>query len=123
MQHCGTNKLRCADRTRRPTLQTLDDTSVLIPDVFAGHALALPDKGAVVCGMVRRNWRDFNVNIDRVAPALVAHGIGPGQQVAVLMGNAVEMLEVVFGIVKAGACVLPRSGLLTGKQLTTLIDA
>lgn len=84
-------------------MQTLDDTSVLIPDVFDGHARALPDKDAVVCGAVRRNWRDFNANINRVANALGAAGIGPGQQVAVLMGNAVEMLEVVFGIVKAGA--------------------
>ncbi len=103
-------------------MQTLDDTSVLIPDVFDGHALALPDKDAVVCGPVRRNWHDFNANINRVANALIALGIGPGQQVAVLMGNAVEMLEVVFGIVKAGACVVPLSGLLTGEQLATLVD-
>ncbi|MDO9286044.1 MAG: AMP-binding protein [Aquabacterium sp.] len=103
-------------------MHLLDDTSALIPDVFEVHARCQPDKEAVVCGPVRRCWGDFNANINRVAHALAARGIGRGQQVAVLMGNAVEMLEVVFGIVKAGACVVPLSGLLTGEQLGTLID-
>ena len=104
------------------TAALLDDTSVLIPDVFEVHGRTQPDKDAVVCGPVRRTWGDFNANINRVANALRTHGVGPGQQVAVLMGNSVEMLEVVFGIVKAGACVVPLSGLLTGEQLATLID-
>ena len=108
--------------TNPAAMHTLDDTSVLIPDVFEVHARSQPDKEAVVCGAVRRSWGDFNAHINRVANALVARGIGPGAQVAVLMGNAVEMLEIVFGIVKAGACVVPLSGLLTGEQLATLID-
>ncbi len=103
-------------------MDTLDDTSVLIPDVFEVHARTQPDKEAVVCGAVRRNWGDFNANINRVAHALGARGIGPGQQVAVLMGNSVEILEIMFGVVRAGACVVPLSGLLTGEQLATLID-
>jgi len=104
------------------TLHPLDDTSVLIPDVFEVHARTLADKDAVVCGAVRRSWGDFNANINRVANALVARGVGAGCQVAVLMGNSVEMLEITFGIVRAGACVVPLSGLLTGDQLATLID-
>ena len=103
-------------------MDTLDDTSVLIPDVFEVHARTQPQKEAVVCGAVRRTWGDFAANINRVANALNARGIGPGQQVAVLMGNSVEILEIMFGVVRAGACVVPLSGLLTGEQLATLID-
>ena len=99
----------------------LDDATVLIPEVFEVHARSQPDKLAVVCGPVRRTWGEFNANIDRIARALHARGIGPGQQVAVLMGNAVEMLEAVFGTVKAGACVVPLSGLRTGEQLAALL--
>jgi len=39
----------------------------------------------------------------------------------VLMGNCVETLEVIFGIVRAGACAVPLSGLLTGAQLAALL--
>jgi acyl-CoA synthetase (AMP-forming)/AMP-acid ligase II len=100
----------------------LDDPQTFIPDVFASHAAFSPQKEAVVCGPVRRAWGDFDRNINRVANALMAAGIGRGQQVAVLMGNCVEMLEVMFGIIRAGACVVPLSGLLTGEQLAALID-
>lgn len=103
-------------------MDTLDDTSVLITDVFEVHALSQPDKEAVVCGAVRRCWGDFNANINRVANALATRGVGPGHQVVVLMGNAVETLEVIFGVVRAGACVVPLSGLLTGEQLAHLAD-
>ena len=105
-----------------PTVHLLDDPSVLIPEVFEVHARSQPGREAVVCGAVRRCWVDFAANINRVANALAARGIGPGQQVAVLMGNAVEMLETVFGVVRAGACVVPLSGLLTGEQLLTLLN-
>jgi long-chain acyl-CoA synthetase len=100
----------------------LDDATVLIPDVFEVHGRNRPDQLAVVCGPVRRRWADFDARINRVAQALHQRGIGPGQQVAVMMGNAVEMLEAVFGVVKSGACVVPLSGLLTGEQLAGLLN-
>ncbi len=100
----------------------LDDPAVLIPDILASHARHFPRREAVVCGEVRRCWGDFGANLQRVANALHGAGIGRGDKVAVLMGNSVEMLEVVFGIVAAGACVVPLSGLLTGEQLAHLLD-
>ena len=106
----------------RDVSETLDDPQVYLPDLWATHARFYPDKPAVVCGGKTRTWRDFDANMNRVANALNVKGIGKGDQVAVLMGNSIEMLETTFGVVKAGACVVPLSGLLTGDQLATLID-
>jgi acyl-CoA synthetase (AMP-forming)/AMP-acid ligase II len=103
-------------------MDALDDTQVFIPDLIANHARFQPHKEAVVCGEVRRCWGDFDANISRVAHALLAAGLQRGDRVAVLMGNRVEMLEVVFGIVRAGGCAVPLSGLLTGPQLAGLIE-
>ncbi|HWS76099.1 MAG TPA: AMP-binding protein [Quisquiliibacterium sp.] len=103
-------------------MDRIDDPHVLIPDILASHAAFHPRREAVVCGPVRRSWGDFGANIERVASALQACGVGRGDKVAVLMGNSVEMLEIIFGIVRAGACVVPLSGLLTGPQLATLLD-
>lgn len=102
-------------------LPTLDDAQTLIPDVFETHATFRPRQEAVVCGAVRRDWGEFNARINRVAHGLLARGVSRGDRVAVLMGNSVEMLECLFGIVKAGACAVPLSGLLTGEQLAGLI--
>jgi len=102
-------------------MQVLDDPQVFIPELFASHARFFPRREAVICGEVRRTWGDFGRNIDRMAAALAARGIGRGDRVGVLMGNCVETLEVIFGIVRAGACAVPLSGLLTGAQLAALL--
>ncbi|RPH44179.1 MAG: long-chain fatty acid--CoA ligase, partial [Burkholderiales bacterium] len=103
-------------------MDALDDPQVFIPDLIANHARFQPRKEAVVCGDVRRSWGDFDANISRIAHALLAAGLQRGDRVAVLMGNRVEMLEAVFGIVRAGGCAVPLSGLLTGPQLSGLIE-
>ena len=100
----------------------LDDCHLFLPELWATHARHNPEKEAVVCGDVRRSWREFDAAQNRVANALLAAGIGRGHAVAVLMPSSVDILEVMFGIVRAGACVVPLSALLTPDQLATLID-
>ena len=100
---------------------TLDDPQVYLPDLFATHARHYPRKDAVICADQRRNWGDFVANINRVANHLIEAGLHKGDKVAVMMGNSVEMLEALFGVVRAGGCVVPLSGLLTADQLETLL--
>lgn len=99
----------------------LDDPQVFLPDLFETHGRHNRDKPAVICAGTTRNWGDFAANINRVANGLVARGIGKGDKVAICMGNSVEMLECLFGAVRAGACVVPLSGLLTADQLAHLV--
>ena len=101
---------------------SLDPAEITIPDILSSHGQYRRDQDAVVCGSVRRTWGDFNANMNRVANALLATGVERGDRVVVMMGNSVEILEVMFGIVKAGCCVVPLSGLLTGAQLAALIN-
>ncbi len=103
-------------------MDTIDDSQLFVTDLFANHAQHSPDKAAVVCAGVQRSWRQFDRNMNRVANTLLANGLQKGQKVALLMGNSVEMLEVLFGVVRAGGCVVPLSGLLTADQLAVLID-
>ena len=100
----------------------IDDAQVYLPELWHTHARYYPHKEAVVCGPVRRTWGDFDANMSRLANALIAAGMGRGDKIVVLMANSVEILEVMFGIVRAGACVVPLSGLLTAEQVATLID-
>ncbi len=103
-------------------MQSIDHADITIPDILSSHGKFRRHQEAVVCGGVRRCWGDFNDQMNRVANALLGAGVRRGDRVAVMMGNSVEMLEVMFGIVKSGACVVPLSGLLTGPQLVTLLN-
>ncbi|MDP6389615.1 MAG: AMP-binding protein [Alphaproteobacteria bacterium] len=103
-------------------MPSIDNAQVFLPDLWATHGKFHPRKEAVVCGNVRRDWGEFDHNMSRVANRLIDRGIGRDDKVAVLMGNSVAILEVMFGVVRAGACVVPLSGLLTAEQLAVLID-
>ncbi len=99
----------------------IDDAHPTIPDILATHARHRAAKTAIVCGDTVRTWGDFGAAVNRIAHALAARGIGRGDVVAVLMGNAPETVECLFGAVRAGAAVAPMSSLLTGAQLAHLL--
>lgn len=103
-------------------MTAIDDTNVFLPDLWHTHATFSPDKDALVCGEIRRSWGDFDKNMSRIANALIARGIGRGDKVAVLVSNNIEAVEIIYGVTRAGACVVPLSGLLTAEQLAVLID-
>ena len=103
-------------------IDTLDDPQVYLPDLFATHARHYPGKNAVICGDQTRSWGTFVKNINRVANHLIKTGLQKGDTIAVMMGNGIEMLECLFGVVRAGGCVVPLSGLLTEDQLENLLS-
>lgn len=100
--------------------ETLDRPQINVSDMIALHGRHKRDKTAVVCGEVRRSWAAFDANINRVANALIDSGLTTGDKVAIVMENSIEMLEVLFGAIRAGGCAVPLSGLLTPEQMCQL---
>lgn len=102
------------------TQESLVD-QVLLPQIWATNARVRSDQTALICAGERRTWKALNAGMNRVAHALIDYGINRGDRVAVLMANAVDTVEIMFGIVKAGACLVPLSGLLTPEQIAGLL--
>jgi long-chain acyl-CoA synthetase len=100
----------------------LDDPQVFLPELWATHARFQPERTALACGAERRTWREFNQNLNRVANTLLERGVSRGDRIAVLMHNSIEMVELMFGVVKAGACVVPLSTLLVADQIALLLN-
>ncbi len=103
-------------------MDQLDSPHLFLPDIWEHHARFFPHREAVVCGHRRVSWREFNTGLNRVANGLIAMGLGRGDMVAVVMHNSVEMLTVMFGVIKAGACVVPISALLSPEQILGMIE-
>jgi acyl-CoA synthetase (AMP-forming)/AMP-acid ligase II len=103
-------------------MQKLDDAQVYLPDLWATHARYQPDKPAIVCGGDVATWADFDRGMNRVANRLLGMGVGRGASVAVLMTNSVDMMCAMFGVVRAGARVVPISGLLTPDQVLMMLQ-
>jgi fatty-acyl-CoA synthase len=66
-------------------------------------AQVYPDHPAVIHGELRQSWAETYARCRRLASALIAHGIGPGDTVAVMAPNTPPMIEAHYGVPMAGA--------------------
>jgi long-chain acyl-CoA synthetase len=62
-----------------------------------------PDGEALVCGERRMNWRDVMLQSASVAAGLREIGIRAGDRVALLLGNRIEFVLVMFAAANLGA--------------------
>ncbi len=103
-------------------MDTFEVHMATIIDAIAGYAKWQPDKPALICNNKRFSWLEFNTRINRVANALIGLGIQKGDKVSALMTNMSEMVEIIFGVVKAGGVIVPLSSMVTGEGLAMMIE-
>ena len=81
-----------------------------------------PNKTAIVCEDQRLTYRDFAERADRLAGAILAAGIQPGDRVAFLSGNCHRLLEAYYGVLQAGAVLLPLNIRLAPQELAFILN-
>ncbi len=80
------------------------------------------DKVGVVCGEKRFTYGEFGERCQRLATGLAVNGIQPGDRVAYLSLNNHMLLEGYFGVVQAGAILLPLNVRLSVAELTGILN-
>ncbi|MGZ4475894.1 MAG: AMP-binding protein, partial [Nocardioides sp.] len=80
-------------------------------------AAAHPERDAIVIGDTRLTYGTVNALANQVANTLVARGIKPGDKVALTSPNTPYFTIIFFGILKAGATVVPLNVLLKGREV------
>src|SRR5687767_5622014 len=75
------------------------------------------DRDAVVLGDTRLTYAEVNGAANQVANLLVERGIQPGDKVALSCPNLPYFPIVYYGILKAGAVVVPLNVLLKGREV------
>src|SRR3712207_5495034 len=80
-------------------------------------AQAHPDRTAIVFGDTRLSYPQVNGAANQVANLLVSRGIKPGDKVALSCPNLPYFSIVYYGILKAGATVVPLNVLLKGREV------
>jgi long-chain acyl-CoA synthetase len=85
-------------------------------------AQAHPDRTAVVLGDTRLTYAQVDGAANQVANLLVSRGIEPGDKVALSCPNLPYFPIVYYGILKAGATVVPLNVLLKGREVAYHLD-
>jgi long-chain acyl-CoA synthetase len=87
--------------------------SVLLTDA----ARETPDRDAVVFGDIRLSYATLDAISNQVANLLTSRGIGQGDKVAIASPNLPYFPMIYFGILKAGAVVVPLNVLLKPREI------
>ena len=86
------------------------------------HARYRGDRLAVIFGEQRLNWAEFNAQVNQLANALQARGIGKDDKLATALPNSMELLVIYWATVSIGAVLVPLSPLLNGAGLINLVN-
>src|ERR1700746_1002120 len=81
-----------------------------------------PRKTAVVCQDLRFTYAEFGNRVARLAGALRAAGVKAGDRVAFLSLNCHRLLEAYFGVLEAGAVLLPLNFRLAPRELAYILN-
>ena len=76
-------------------------TARTIPEAILSYAES--DKAAVICGSVLRTYRELIRDARRLAGALAAKGVLPGDRVVLAMKRSTDFITALLGILTAGA--------------------
>jgi long-chain acyl-CoA synthetase len=85
--------------------------------ILSETAHAAPDRPVAVFDGGRLTYRELDQASDRLAAALAAAGIEPGDRVALQLPNIPQFLISYFGILKAGGVVVPLNVLLRAPEI------
>src|SRR5271163_4220683 len=81
-----------------------------------------PKNEAIVCGKDRHTYVQFADRVARLAGALREAGVRKGDRVAFLSGNCHRLLEAYYGVVEAGAVLLPLNIRLAPQELSYILN-
>lgn len=86
------------------------------------HAAHRPAEVAVVCAGKTRTWADLNSSVNRCANALLALGLSYGENVAAMLTNRLEYLDVYLACAKTGLSVTPINYHLAGAEVAHVVN-
>ncbi|MGW4433614.1 amino acid adenylation domain-containing protein [Streptomyces tendae] len=78
-----------------------------LPAAFRAQAARTPHADAVRCGTTVLDYAELDVRSDRLARALVAHGVGTETPVGLLMDRSEHLVVALLAVLKAGGAYVP----------------
>src|SRR5215471_17219992 len=87
-------------------------------DTADGHA----DRVAVRVHETAVTYEDLAQASSRVAGMLRERGVGPGDPVGIMLPNVAEFAVVYYGVLRAGAVVVPMNPLLKAREVDYYLD-
>ena len=95
---------------------------VAIGDVLRRSGLRFPDRVALTDGDTQITFAQLDRDANRVANALIARGVKPGDRVSTICNNSIPFIAANMGVHRAGAVWTPINTLLAPDDMGYILD-
>jgi long-chain acyl-CoA synthetase len=89
---------------------------------LAEAAAMYPDRAAVRLDELVLTYEELDERSARVAGLLAAHGVEPGDRVGVMLPNVPQFPMLYYGVLRAGAVVVPMNPLLKAREIAYYLE-
>jgi long-chain acyl-CoA synthetase len=86
------------------------------------HAENHPDRAALVDEFGTTTWAQLQARVTRLSNAFAGRGVGPGDTIAVMMGNRRELYEILLAAAHTGFTVVPVNWHWVADELAYVIE-
>ncbi|MFH0788013.1 MAG: AMP-binding protein [Pseudomonadota bacterium] len=93
-----------------------------LSDHLRMNAAKFPQKICLIDESRRRTFAEFNHQVNKLANALLEHGLKPGDKIAVFSRNNIEYLEIFHACAKVGICIVTLNFWLRPEELVVLFN-
>ena len=97
--------------------ETVNFRDITLHEALTQTANRFPDNPALMFFGKSISYHDLNLMVSRFASALRSLGVQPGDKVALLLPNLVQMVVGVLAILRLGAIAVPNNPLYTDREL------
>jgi acyl-CoA synthetase (AMP-forming)/AMP-acid ligase II len=102
---------------RLNSVHQLNAASLLVASIYRfGAKIALRSANEV------RTYAQLGDRTSRMAQGLLDAGIHPGDRIVLMMPNGIQFIEAWWGIIRAGAVVIPINALATQSELLNILE-
>nr|WP_170062193.1 non-ribosomal peptide synthetase [Mycobacterium angelicum] len=95
---------------------------VSIPEMFDAQVLRTPDAVALTFNGAHTTYAELDEAANRLAHALIRHGIGIGDVVALLMPRCADAIVAILAVLKTGAAYLPIDPAHTEARIAFMVE-
>lgn len=92
-----------------------------VANFLAQSARKYPNKAALIFEERRETYAELNHRVNRLANALMAHGVRRGSKLGLLFHNCPEAVESLYAALKLGGVVVPLNARLSPKEMLNLL--
>ena len=96
--------------------------ALTLSDVLRRNALSYPQRSALVCETHRFTYPQLDERVNRLASALAAEGVAPGERVLWIGQNCHRVLELLLACARLGAIFCPANWRQSPAELAFVID-